>query len=63
MLHFYINVIIIDKELCKILEPNVSTAKDNILGLLDYCEEAGVYGIINFGIGVTMREANREYFY
>ena len=25
--------------------------------------EAGVKGIVNFGMGVTLREGNREYFY
>lgn len=83
-----------DEELCKILEPNVSTTKErfetlkimrdngiptvvwitpflpyindtkeNMKGLLDYCIEAKVHGIICFGIGVTMRDGNREYFY
>ena len=27
------------------------------------CAEAGVLGIINFGMGLTLRERNREYFY
>ena len=35
----------------------------NFKGLMDYCLETGVHGIINFGIGVTMRSGNREYFY
>jgi hypothetical protein len=30
---------------------------------LDYCVEAGVYGILCWGIGLTLREGNREYFY
>ncbi|MBQ7926601.1 MAG: radical SAM protein, partial [Lachnospiraceae bacterium] len=37
--------------------------KENIEGILDACIEAGVYGIINFGMGMTLREGNREYFY
>ncbi len=45
------------------LLPYISDTRENLLGLLDYCEQANVYGIINFGIGVTMREGNREYFY
>lgn len=83
-----------DEELCRLIEPNVSTTKErfemlmemkergiptivwlspflpfindteeNLRGLMDYCIKAGVYGIINFGIGLTLREGNREYFY
>ena len=83
-----------DENLCKIIEPNVSTTRErfevlkvmrdnniptvvwlspflpfindteeNIRGLLDYCIEAKVHGIICFGIGLTLREGNREYFY
>lgn len=83
-----------DEDLCKIIEPNVSTTKErfevlkimrdngiptvawlspilpfindteeNIRGILDYCIEAKVHGIICFGMGLTLREGNREYFY
>lgn len=83
-----------DEDLCKKIEPNVSTTKErfetlkklrdagiptvvwlspilpfindteeNISGILDMCIEAKVYGIICFGMGVTLREGNREYFY
>jgi len=83
-----------DEELCKILEPQVSTTRQRVealktlrdagiptvvwLGpflpfinddsknleiLLDYCVEAGIKGIISFGMGMTLREGNREYFY
>lgn len=83
-----------DENLCRILEPNVSTTRErfealkilqdagiptvvwlcpilpfindtseNISAILDYCIDAGVYGIINFGMGLTLREGNREYFY
>ena len=83
-----------DENLCKILEPNVSTTrerfetlkilrdnniptivwlspilpfindtKENIEGILDYCVQAEVKGIICFGMGMTLREGNREYFY
>lgn len=83
-----------DEDLCRILEPNVSTTKErfetlmilkehgiptvvwlspllpyindteeNIKGILDYCVQADVYGIICFGIGLTLRDGNREYFY
>ena len=30
---------------------------------MDYCIDAGVYGIINFGMGMTLRAGDREYFY
>lgn len=83
-----------DEELCKKIEPNVSTTKErfetlkqlneagiptvvwlcpilpfindteeNIRGILQYCIEAKVYGIICFGMGVTLRQGSREYFY
>ncbi len=83
-----------DEELCRKIEPNVSTTKErfavlkklqdagiptvvwlspilpfindtreNIAGLLELCAEAGVCGVINFGMGMTLREGNREYFY
>ena len=83
-----------DEELCKKLEPNVSTTferfqvlkamneagiptvvwlcpilpfindtEENLRGLLDYCIEAKVSGILCFGFGVTLREGDREYFY
>lgn len=83
-----------DKDLCKILEPNVCTTRqrfevlktmrdndiptvvwlspilpfindteENLRGILDYCIEAKVYGVICFGMGLTLREGNREYFY
>lgn len=43
--------------------PLINDTEENIRGLMDYCVEAGVYGIICFGIGVTLREGDREYFY
>ena len=83
-----------DENLCRIIEPNVSTTKqryevlkecqkrgiptvvwlcpilpyindteENLRGIIGYCFDAGVIGIINFGFGVTMRSGNREYFY
>ncbi len=30
---------------------------------MDYCIEAKVHGIICFGMGLSLREGNREYFY
>ena len=83
-----------DEELCKKIEPNVSTTRErfevlktlrdegiptvvwltpilpfindteeNIFGILNYCKEAKVFGIICFGMGLTLRDGNREYFY
>ncbi len=83
-----------NEDLCRIVEPNVSTTRErfealmqlreagiptivwlspilpfindteeNIRGILHYCIEAGVRGIICFGMGVTLREGDREYFY
>lgn len=83
-----------DENLCKIIEPNVSTTKEraealktlsdngiptivwlcpilpfindtseNIRSVLEMCADAGVKGIICFGMGLTLREGNREYFY
>ena len=83
-----------DEELCKIIEPNVSTTRErfetlctlrdngiptvvwlspflpyindtreNLAGLLDCCFRAKVHAVIFFGVGLTLREGNREYFY
>lgn len=83
-----------DEDLCKIIEPAVSTTRErfevlkimrdngiptvvwldpilpfindteeNLRGILNYCIEAKVYGILCFGMGLTLREGNREYFY
>lgn len=43
--------------------PFINDTRENIEGILDYCIETNVYGIICFGMGVTLREGNREYFY
>lgn len=45
------------------LLPFLCDTKENLRGLLDYCIDAHVKGIICFGIGTTMREGSREYFY
>lgn len=83
-----------DEELCRKIEPKVSTTRErfevllklkeagiptvvwmtpilpfindteeNVRGILDYCVKAKVKGVICFGIGMTLREGNREYFY
>lgn len=43
--------------------PFINDTEENIRGILEYCIEAEVYGIICFGMGMTLREGNREYFY
>jgi len=48
--------------LCPIL-PFINDTMENLSGILDYCVEAKVYGILCFGMGMTLREGNREYFY
>ena len=48
--------------LCPIL-PFLNDTHENINGILDYCQEANVKGILCFGMGVTLRTGNREYFY
>ena len=48
--------------LCPIL-PFINDTEENIRGILEYCIEARVYGVICFGMGLTLREGSREYFY
>lgn len=43
--------------------PFLNDTRENVDGILDYCIQAKVYGIITFGMGVTLREGDREYFY
>lgn len=43
--------------------PFINDTEENICGILDMCVEAKVYGVICFGMGLTLREGNREYFY
>ena len=48
--------------LCPIL-PFINDTPENLLGILNGCREAGVKGILCFGMGMTLREGNREYYY
>lgn len=48
--------------LCPVL-PFINDTMENLSGILDYCIKAKVYGIICFGMGGTLRDGNREYFY
>lgn len=43
--------------------PFINDTEENLRGILDMCAEAGVKGIICFGMGLTLREGNREFFY
>lgn len=43
--------------------PFINDTRENIEGILDYCIQADVHGILCFGMGVTLREGDREYFY
>lgn len=43
--------------------PYINDTEDNLHGILNYCLEAGVQGIMCFGMGLTLRDGNREYFY
>ncbi len=48
--------------LCPVL-PFLNDTADNIRGILERCADAGVKGIIHYGMGMTLREGNREYYY
>ena len=48
--------------LCPIL-PHINDTQENIRAILDDCADAKVRGVICFGMGLTLREGNREYFY
>ena len=43
--------------------PFINDTKSNILRIVNLCHEANVKGIICFGMGLTLREGNREYYY
>ncbi len=43
--------------------PFINDTEENIKGILDYCIQARIKGILCFGMGVTLREGDREYFY
>jgi len=47
---------------CPLL-PFINDTAENLRGILGYCVEADVYGILCFGMGMTLREGNREYYY
>lgn len=43
--------------------PFINDTEENLRGILGYCKDAGVKGIIKFDFGVTLREGDREYLY
>lgn len=43
--------------------PYINDTPGNIRGILGLCKAAGVKGVLCFGMGLTLREGNREYFY
>ena len=48
--------------LCPFL-PFINDTRENISKLMDICIKNNVKGILFFGVGLTLREGNREYFY
>lgn len=45
------------------LIPFLNDTEENVRGIVELCRDAGVKGIISFGMGLTLRDGNREYFY
>lgn len=43
--------------------PFINDTDENIYALVRMCHEAGVEAILCFGMGLTLREGDREYFY
>ena len=43
--------------------PFINDTEDNIRAILKECVRIGVKGIIDFGMGLTLREGDREYYY
>ena len=43
--------------------PFINDTKENITVILNECVRVGVKGIIDFGMGLTLREGDREYYY
>lgn len=48
--------------LCPVL-PFLNDTEENVRGILSLCAEAGARGVLCFGMGVTLRQGDREYFY
>ena len=43
--------------------PFINDSQENVSQILDECARVGVKGIIDFGMGLTLREGDREYYY
>ncbi len=43
--------------------PFINDTKENITAILNECVRVGVKGVIDFGMGLTLREGDREYYY
>ena len=43
--------------------PWLNDTPENIRGIVESCAAAGVKGIIQFGMGLTLRDGSREYYY
>ncbi|MBR0419647.1 MAG: radical SAM protein [Erysipelotrichaceae bacterium] len=45
------------------LLPFINDTKENVEAIVNECVRVGVKGIIDFGMGLTLREGDREYYY
>lgn len=43
--------------------PFINDTEENITSIMNECVRTGVKGIIDFGMGLTLREGDREYYY
>ena len=43
--------------------PYINDTAENVSAILEECVRVGVKGIISFGMGLTLREGDREYYY
>ena len=43
--------------------PFINDTEENISSILNECVRVGVKGVIDFGMGLTLREGDREYYY
>ncbi|MBP1579567.1 MAG: radical SAM protein [Oscillospiraceae bacterium] len=45
------------------LLPFINDTEENVRAIVDYAKRAGCHGVFCFGMGLTLRDGNREYFY
>ena len=43
--------------------PFLNDTEENVASILNECARVGVKGVIDFGMGLTLREGDREYYY